>query len=297
MGRTVLLRLTFTFCLLLSWLASQPAKASSVINMNAARLSHHAGQVIRADIERVDSYFATNPKRIETRLRLTNIDYWKGGYDDAPATFDLIVPGGRVDETEMRICCAPLFKADQQWVLFLLPSYKTFPTVGLGQGSFQVKATADGDLHIYQEGFAAITGITNAGDFQYAAFDERPAHAHAVTHRLTMRPKNVGPQQPVLTLEQFRNALQPILDNSHNFGLSTPAGRRIMVQYQPTNLKRVVQKSKSQPVTRGAEESVEERAVKQKARLTVRDADASKNNNPDSHAGQNKNSQAKGGKR
>jgi|GEM_PF-1702882 len=224
-------------CLLSTCCIATAARASSVVNMNGERLSHHAGQVIRADIATVESYFADNPKRIETRLSLTNIDYWKGGYDGAPESFELVVPGGRVGKSQMRICCAPDFKPGQQWVLFLLPQYKTFPTVGLGQGSFLIKADETGVQHVYQEGFAGITGISDAGDFQYAIYDQRPAHAHAALDGLTVRAAQPTPHKKLMTLAEFRKALQPILDGSHDYRMTKPAGERIPVIYHPTSLK------------------------------------------------------------
>jgi len=230
-------RLTAVACALFTCCVVATARASTVVNMNAERLSHYAGQVLRADISAVESYFADNPKRIETRLTLSRVEYWKGGYDGAPDSFDLIVPGGRVGDMQMRICCAPEFKAGQQWVLFLLPQYKTFPTVGLGQGGFLVKVDKTGTTHVYQEGVAGITGITDVGEFQYADYEKRPAHPHAALDGLTVRAAQSNTDKKLLTLDEFKSALQPILERSHDYQLTQPAGERIPVVYHPTNFK------------------------------------------------------------
>ncbi len=230
-------RLTAVACALSTCCVVAAARASTVVNMNAERLSHYAGQVVRADITAVESYFAENPKRIETRLTLSRVEYWKGGYDGAPDSFDLIAPGGRVGDMHMRICCAPEFKAGQQWVLFLLPQYKTFPTVGLGQGGFLIKADETSATYVYQEGFAGITGITDAGEFQYAFYEKRPAHPHAALDGLTVRAAQSNFDRKLLTLAEFKTALQPILEHSHDYQMTQPAGECVPVVYQPTNFK------------------------------------------------------------
>jgi len=243
-------RLHVSACLLSTCCIAAAAHASTVVNMNATRLARHAGQVIRADITVVESYFADNPKRIETRLTLSKIEYWKGGYDGAPDSFELVVPGGRVGAMQMRICCAPNFKVGQQWVLFLLPQYKTFPTVGLGQGSFLIKADETGTQNVYQEGFAGITSVSDVGDLQYAIYDQRPAHPHAAFNGLTVRAAQTTADNKLMTLAEFKLALQPILDRSHDYQMTQPAGKRIPVIYHPTSLKQT-KDSATNGTTRG----------------------------------------------
>lgn len=208
--------------------------ASTVVDFNATQLSHYAAQVIVADVTASESYVALNPKRIETKLTLSNIEYWKGAYEGAPTTFELIVPGGKVGESEMRICCAPEFEKDQRWVFFLLPTYKTFPTVGLGQGAFRIINDEDGVGRVYQEGAAGIAGINADGAFEYVSNEQRHAHAHSPTGQLRIKKPETTESNTAITLDDFKESIQPILDNSRAYELNEPAGKRILVTYRPT---------------------------------------------------------------
>ena len=206
--------------------------------MNLATLSDHAAQVIVADITAVESHWMDNPRRIETSVRLENIEYWKGGYEGAPASFELIVPGGRVGLTEMRICCAPEYRAGQRRVLFLLADYKTVPTVGLGQGAFRIINDAEGIARVYHDDVVPITGISPDG------WPQTAGERHGVHDHLAGASTNVRLQQPALkatepamTLHKFQSALQPFLDASRDHALKRPAGRRIAVTFQPTAIK------------------------------------------------------------
>ena len=44
---------------------------------------------------------------------------------------------------------APAFAAGEKWILFLLPTYKTFPVVGLSHGAFRVPTDTDGVERVF----------------------------------------------------------------------------------------------------------------------------------------------------
>ncbi|MFQ5496104.1 MAG: hypothetical protein ACE5EX_12070, partial [Phycisphaerae bacterium] len=120
-------------------LLSRPARATTVVPMTLATIADHAGQVILADITVVRSAWADNPRRIETTITLSPVEYLKGAPGTASAsTFTLIVPGGTVGDTQMRITGAPDFRVGDRWMLCLLPTYKTHPVVGVSRGAFKI---------------------------------------------------------------------------------------------------------------------------------------------------------------
>lgn len=216
------------------------ASASTVVTMNVARMGDLAAQVIVADIGEATTAWAENPRRIETTVELRNIEYLKGAYPGAPTQRTLVVPGGKIGDKRMRICCAPEFETGQRWVLFLLPTYKTFPTVGLGQGAFRIIEDTAGVAHVFQHGGLPIAGLDAETGLTYSI--QPPAHVHgqlagAPTH-LRIVDRSTTPTAERMTLDAFRAAILPILDNSKNHALKQPAGARVPVVYRPVPIVR-----------------------------------------------------------
>lgn len=224
--------------------AATDARASTVVSMNVPTMSDYAAQVIVADVVSVTPRWAEQPKRIESIVRLENIEYWKGGSVDAPTAFDLTVPGGQIGTKRMRICCAPEYKPGEKWVLFLLPQYKTVPTVGLGQGAFRIEKDATGVAHVFQMGAIPVTGIDSEGWLQ-SEFGERvDLHERLIGSSANIRLRtdvatSNAKSGPPLSLEAFRNAIQPTLDASRDHGLRVPAGRYVPTIYHSTTIKSV----------------------------------------------------------
>lgn len=223
-------------------LCSRFAGGSTVVPMNAARMSDYAAQVIVADIGESTSAWADHPRRIETTVELHNIDYLKGGYDGAPKQRTLIVPGGKVGtmQMQMRIGGAPEFKMGERWVLFLLSGYKTFPTVGLAQGSFRIVADEAGVARVYQGGGLPVVGVNEDTWIEYAGEAAAHSHVQPVGATPTVRVNHHGKASATraMTFDAFKAAIQPILDKSKDHKLTRPAGRRIPVVLHPVPIRR-----------------------------------------------------------
>lgn len=215
------------------------AIASTVVPMNVATMGDYAAQVIVAEIGMTKPNWAENPRRIETTVELNNIEYLKGGYDGAPIHRTLIVPGGRIGEKQLRICCAPEFETGQRWVLFLLPDYRTFPTVGLGQGAFRIVADDVGAAYVYQHGGLPVAGVNKAKWIEYAA--SPPAHVHgqvsSASSTLRVIDRSNSATAELMTFEAFRKAIQPVLDASRDHKLTQPAGRHVPVTLRPVPIR------------------------------------------------------------
>ena len=140
-----------------------PASASTVIPMNLDTLADHAGQVIVGQVTSVRSYWTEAPRRIESEITFQHVEYLKGTLPTSGSTFSLIVPGGTVGKMTMRIAGAPTYAAGEEWILFLLPEYKTFPVVGVWQGAFRIEADAAGERRVCDVSRRPVSGFTTDG--------------------------------------------------------------------------------------------------------------------------------------
>jgi hypothetical protein len=116
------------------------ARAAHVVPMTVERMADHAAQVIVGEVTKVAAHWAEAPRRIETTIEFANVEFLKGALPRAEAEpFVLTVPGGRIGEMQMRVCCAPEFQVGQRWCLFLLASSPTYPVVGLYNGALRIE--------------------------------------------------------------------------------------------------------------------------------------------------------------
>jgi hypothetical protein len=227
--------------LLLASAAGCFAQAGGVEPMTLATLADHAGQVLVGTVRSSRSYWAEDPRRIETELLFHDVRFLKGRLPESGTEFRLVVPGGRIDEWELRVGCTPQFGVGERWLLFLLPTYKTYPVVGLHQGAFRVVADADGMERIYAPGGQPVTGI-DADDLVQCGMTSR-MHGHAAgpagatahapgESRLVLANGVVvrgsaAPPAAALTLDAFLARIQAVLDASRDHHLTAPAGQPI----------------------------------------------------------------------
>jgi hypothetical protein len=177
-------------------LIASAAYGTSVVPMTVATMADHAGQVITGDVASLRSYWVDQPRRIETEITFSGVGYLKGAPADADGSFILRVPGGAIGDLQMRIEGAPQFAVGESWVLFLLPTYRTFPVVGIAQGAYRVVRAADGVHRVYR-GALAVAGV---------GAEAAPSY------------------------DQFVKQITPILDASRDHGLTEPAGRPVPVR-------------------------------------------------------------------
>ena len=212
------------------------AQASTVVPMTVETLADHAGQVIVGEVSSVRSYWADDQRRIESEVTFGQVEYLKGALPDATDEFTLTVPGGTVGEMSMSVCCAPEFKVDEKWLLFLLPSYKTFPVVGLYQGSFLIQADDKGVERISHRRHGAlepVSGVGADGFLQCSVKHDSSAHAHLqAAHNMRLKEESADAQAtPALTYAEFVDLLRPILAASRDHELTQPAGQRVLIEY------------------------------------------------------------------
>jgi hypothetical protein len=251
-----------------AWPALQ-VEAASVLPMTVATLSDYAGQAIVGDVAAVRSYWADQPRRIESEITFEKVEYLKGALPDSKSTFPLIVPGGVVGGWQMRIGGAPTFAVGERWVLFLLPSYKTFPVVGLHQGALRIEQDADGVARVYDASRRPVTGLDADGLIQAvgnvaadlpipapgpgegrpptanaapaAAKDGTPAAQENLIAANGVRIRFVGPPSPppqAISYDDFVALIRPVLERSKAYALSAPAGKPELQRYVAVPMQR-----------------------------------------------------------
>jgi hypothetical protein len=159
------------------------------------------------------------------------VEYLKGRLaDSSSSSFKLIVPGGNVGEWGMRISDAPTFAEGEKCILFILPTYRTFPVVGLSQGCFRVQAGADGVERVYNAEREPVKGLGNDGFVQVAARPVGDVRQYLVAeNNVRVKPpaEQAVPREEAMSLADFRAMIQPIVAASKSHQLTEPAGRPV----------------------------------------------------------------------
>ncbi len=206
------------------------AQASTVIPMTITEMADLSGQVIIGEVASVRSYWADNPRRIESEVTLNHVEYLKGRLADSSSTFKLLVPGGTVDEWGLRIADAPVLAAGEKWVLFILPTYKTFPVVGLSQGGFRVQTGADGVERVHTAGLEPVKGVGSDGFVQVVGRDSVSVRQHLAAEngvRVKTTAQAISNRGEAMSLADFKAMIQPILNASKTHALEESAGRPV----------------------------------------------------------------------
>ena len=221
-------------------LVASTATAGTVVPMNLEALADHAGQVLVGRVMSVRSYWVDSGapgRRIESEVIFEQVEYFKGALGDSTPTFALVVPGGTIGETRMRVCSAPRFAAGDKWVLFLLPTYRTFPVVGLYQGAFLVRTDANGVERVYQvrhETPARVVGFDPEGFIQVAGRRRTSPHEHLVgadNAVLKAEAERTGAAEAV-SYQDFVTRVRSAVTHSRDHHLDEPAGRPERVHHR-----------------------------------------------------------------
>ena len=203
------------------------SSGTSVVRLTLRDIADHSGQILKGEITAIDSYWTEEfgPRTIETKVTLEHVSYFKGQRSRS-TNFEFTVPGGTVGEMTMRIAGAPEFKLGEEWILFLLPEWKSFPTVGLYQGAYQLVEgiVKDGNgvpvADIDQEGFV-ISAIGSA---------KLQGRARGATVKKQNEVRKMS-QQPFLQRIAF------IAGNSKKIPLQHDSGKRVRADYTSVPLK------------------------------------------------------------
>jgi len=212
-------------------------RAAHVAPLSAAELADHAAQVIVGDVIAQRSYWAQDPRRIETELTFANVRYLKGRLPDSAETFTLVLPGGQVGETQMRLCCAPEFAPGQRWCLFLLAESSFYPIVGFNQGALRIVADAEGVERVHTADGRAVTGLDELGFVQAAPGPSPEAPVVRAAHGVRILPRDPQPPVAAKSFAALLEELEPVLATSRPIALQAPAGRYIPTQFAATTLK------------------------------------------------------------
>gem|GEM_PF-2295421 len=230
-------------------LISVCARGSTVAPMTVQNLADYSGAVLVGRISTVRSYWTDQPQRIETEVVFQNPQFWKGAdFPGSSENFTLIVPGGRVGEMEMRIAGTPRFQVGQKWVLCLLPSYKTFPVVGLWNGAYEVRSDGKGRERVYQKDGRPVLGLSENGMIRLGGKIQNASGGNMQLNPLrNQRPLRERGAQPekAMTLLQFAALLRPRLDQSRSYTLKHPPGKPIPVTLRATTIREVKNAQKS----------------------------------------------------
>lgn len=214
------------------------SRGSQVEEMSVRRMADLAGQVVIGRVSAVRTYWAENPRRIESEITLAQIEYAKGAPAGATDAGTFVVPGGTVGDWTLRVSGAPEFAVGEKWMLFVLPTYKTHPVVGLYRGAFRVVADAAGVERVLDAERQPIKGIDARGMVVSVEADPSTAEwadrhsSPQVTALLAAANDSVS----AMAFSDFRAAIQPVLERSQDHHLSGPAGRREVVTHTPVVL-------------------------------------------------------------
>jgi len=201
--------------------------ASSVVRLTLPDIADHSGQILIGAVVSLESYWTEEhgPRTIETQITLEQVSYLKGRRNRS-SQFVFTMPGGTVGDMTMRIAGAPEFKENETWVLFLLPEWKSFPTVGLYQGAYQL---VDGEVrdgngvqvsNIDNDGF--VISALGTAELKGRARGDRP-HTHAAL--------------PKITHHAFLERVSAIANDSKKIQVNHDSGKRIKADYTSVPLK------------------------------------------------------------
>jgi hypothetical protein len=250
---TVRLNIAAIVCAALA-VADAPA---CMVALPLAAMADLAGQVVAGEVVAVRSYWASDPRRIETEVTLAGVEYLKGELaGEADDTFRLVVPGGAVGDWQMRLCCAPEFAVGERWVLFVLPEYRTHPVVGMRQGAFRLQRGLDGVERVLSAEGRPMAALGADGFLRTAEVEPamRPSGAplrHAEGARVTAASGRVSARraaspgavaggdspEAAMSWQEFKAAIAPVLAASKDHYLTAPAGRRIAVELRAVPLR------------------------------------------------------------
>ncbi|GJM24608.1 MAG: hypothetical protein DHS20C16_10230 [Phycisphaerae bacterium] len=219
---------------------AQVAEASQVVPMSLDQLADYSGAVIVGTVANVQSHWRENPRRIESEVTFDAVTFLKGDRGAGNESFTLTVPGGKVGEMQMRVCCAPEFQSGDKWVLMLLPTYKTYPVAGIYRGALRVIRDGDGVERVHNAVGRMVTGIDARGHLVVAGQSQKNAAQHlAAEHGVHLKSpaKREVASKKAMRLDDLVNALTPVLASSRKHALDQPAGVRVAADLRSVSLK------------------------------------------------------------
>lgn len=206
------------------------ALGTTVLPMTIQQLADAAGQAIDAVVDSTDSAWSSDHSTIRTTVRFRNVQYLKGQLPDSTDTFELVVPGGRVGDTQLVLAGAPHFEVGQRWFLFLHPTYNVHPVVGIFRGAFRVEVDATGETRVVNPAGLVVVGVDASGMIRVTRPDsptpQRAEYIVGTTSASVVSVFETKARTSVpMTYGRFLDHIAPVLLNSKDHGLTAPAGR------------------------------------------------------------------------
>lgn len=146
--RTVLAGLGFVVA------SAASALACSKGPLALEELADQSAEVLVGKVVSAESRWVDGPgSSIETELTLAGLDDAFSGPEvlkgaEAAGVRTVVIPGGTVGETTMRLCCGPLLGEGDRAVLFLHAEWRTYPAVGMAQGVYRLVEDGAGELRV-----------------------------------------------------------------------------------------------------------------------------------------------------
>ena len=215
-------------------LGAVPCASACTRPMTMTELADHAADVLTVRIEQTQSRWAEHPRRIETDVTFVIEEALKGARTEGRRE-TIVVPGGTIGEWQMRLCCAPALTPGKTYVLFLLPEYRTYPSVGMARGVFEVAQDAAGEQRVVTpdgDAFAAI-GADGLPVLARGKYVPKPKASQGV--RVVDIPAGRALDH-AMPYEDFKARLEPVLAKSTLHPAGAPLARRIVVDHAPTPL-------------------------------------------------------------
>ncbi|MCA9293473.1 MAG: hypothetical protein KDA20_06645 [Phycisphaerales bacterium] len=214
--------------------AVTPAVRACTRPMAMVEMAGYAAEVWTVRVDGVQSHWADNPQRIETELTLSIEEPLKG-QRGVGERFTMTAPGGTVGDWEMRLCCAPQFEPGKSYVIFVLPEYRTYPTVGMSRGVFELVADQAGTQRVMTVDGDAVMEIGVDGLPVLARGHDVPKPKASQGVRVVDVPANKVMER-AMTYEAFKAALEPVLAQSHAYPAGGPVARRVTADYSAVAL-------------------------------------------------------------
>ena len=201
------------------------AHGTTIEPMPLTTAADHAVRVISGRILQTQSRWATNPRRIETVVTLTQVEVLKAPANGGPAadSLEIVLPGGKIGHVEMRIAGAPKLHPGDRWILFLMESYRIHPIVGITQGAFRIVEVGGGQTRVLDASGHPVKAIRQDGTVELMT-EAQPELRERL--RIMDRVRLVEPPMAAargMTVEEFKAALQPLLDDSTAHDIVRPA--------------------------------------------------------------------------
>jgi len=209
--------------------------------MNLQQLADAAGQVIDGVVVSTASAWNADQTAMTTTVRFDQVQYLKGPLLASDGVFELVVPGGTIGDAHIELAGAPQFEVGQRWLLFLHPTYRVYPVVGIHRGAFRIEDGVGGQI-IYDPTGAPVAAVDDRGYVMVGSSSE----ARTATRGCVLQGVSGGvievktPTQArfaPLKYVDFLERLKPILESSRAFDLVQPAGQRKIQPVTPTTLR------------------------------------------------------------